>query len=209
MSKLLKGPYMSRITRFWLIICTALIGISGAGLAYGCWSQGFTQNYPPEAYGPFTKMEFFILPVPGAADSVTFAEPTSIFPCPRSSNNWVSTTPNPWYSLLTSTGTQANTAYLTVFFTGPRSSEFDLDFVLWNGNTVTERQEFEWLGGHWASPTGTLIENANGTFSAGDYNRNPLGTSAPIPPTLLLLAPAGLGVLLFRRRLFRTFETIS
>jgi hypothetical protein len=179
------------------MILVSLICSGGATLAWGDWSQDFTQNYPPEACGPFTKMEFFIMP--GAPSSVTFAAPTSIYPSPGSSGNWVSEIPNPDYSFLTSTGAVANNAILTVYFTGPASAKFDLDFVLWNGNSVIERQEFDWLGGYWQSATGVLILNSSGVFDEGTYNRSGNFDPAPIPPTILLFAPAGLGIFLFRK----------
>lgn len=188
---------MLRITKVWLVICIGLICSGGATLAYGDWSQEFTQNYPPEEYGAFTKMEFFIMP--GAPAEVSFAAPTSIYPTPGSSGDWASTIPNSRYSLLTGTGADANTAGVTVFFSGARSDTFDLDFLLWNGNTVVERQEFQWLGSYWATNSGTLILNSTGGFDPGDYDRSE-GTPTPIPSTVLLFAPAGLTLLAFRRR---------
>jgi hypothetical protein len=188
---------MLRITKVWLVICIGLICSGGATLAYGDWSQEFTQNYPPEEYGPFTKMEFFIMP--GAPAGVSFAAPTSISPAPGSSSDWVSTIPNSQYSLLTGTGSGANTASVTVFFSGARSDTFDLDFLLWNGNTVVERQEFQWLGSYWASNSGTLILNSLGGFDPGDYDRSE-GTPTPIPSTILFFGPTGLGFLLLKKR---------
>jgi hypothetical protein len=186
---------MNRIMKVCLSVCIVL-ACSGAGsLAYGCWSQEWTQNYPPEDVGAFTKMEFFIMP--GAPAGVTFAAPTSISPVPGPSNGWTSAIPNPEYSLLT--GPQADSAMVTTYFSGPLSAKFDVDFVLWDGNSVVERQEFRWLGGSWESLGGTMILNSTGGFDSGDYNRS--GTGIPIPSTALLLAPAGLALLLLRKRI--------
>jgi hypothetical protein len=186
---------MGKITIVLSIICIGLMCSGGVPLAYGDWSQQWTQNYPPESEGQFTKMEFFIMP--GAPVGVAFSQPTTISSSPGSSGNWISTIPNTEYSLLTDTGSAAGAATLTTFFSGPRSAVFDLDFVLWNGGQVIETQEFQWLGGYWANPSGTLLVNAAG---GGQYNRNPSSVPTPIPPTILLLAPAGLGVFLLRRR---------
>jgi hypothetical protein len=102
------------------------------------------------------------------------------------------------------TGPQADKAMLTTYFSGPPTATFDLDFVLWDGNSVVERQEFVWLGGSWESPAGSLLLNSTGGFDPGDYNRTGTpGTGVPIPSTALLLAPAGLGLLLLRKRIAR------
>lgn len=182
---------MYRLYKAWVTLCITLVCSGGVTLAYGDWSQAWTQNYPPEAVGPFTKMEFFIMP--GAPPGVTFEAPTSISPAPGSPTGWTSTLPNSAYSLLT--GPQADTALLTTYFSGPRTAKFDLDFVLWNGDSVVERQQFEWLGGHWENPRGTLLSNI-----PGDYNRTG-AVAVPIQSTIFLLAPAGLGVLLLRKRI--------
>lgn len=130
---------MRKKVKVWLTVCIGFVCSGGVTLAYGCWSQEWTQNWPPEAAGPFMKMEFFIMP--GPATGVTFYSATSILPVPGSSNGWTGTIPNSSYSLLT--GPQADTALLTTYFSGPRSAKFDLDFVLWNSGSVIERQEFK------------------------------------------------------------------
>ena len=84
--------------------------------------------------------------MPDAPAGVLFAAPTFISPSPGSFGNRTSTTPNSRYSLLTDTGPDAGEAILTTFFSGPLSAVFELDFVLWNGGSVIERQEFNWLG---------------------------------------------------------------
>jgi len=189
---------MNRIAKVCLSVCIVLACCGAGSLAYGCWSQEWTQNYPPEAYGPFTKIEFFIMP--GSSPGVTFADPTSISPSPGSSSGWTSTLPNSEYSLLT--GPQSDSAILTTYFTGPRRDKFEVDFVLWDGSTVVERQEFDWLGGSWKNPDGTLILNSTGGFDPGDYNRTGAPDAGiPIPSTALVLAPAVLGLLLLRRRI--------
>ena len=192
---------MNRIMKVCLSVCIVLACCGAGTLAYGCWSQEWIQNYPPEDSGPFTKIEFFILPVAGSSSGVTFEAPTSISPLPGSSGGWTSTVPNSEYSLLT--GPQANSAMLTTYFSSPPSVPFDLAFVLWDGSTVVESQQFEWLNGSWANPSGSLILNSSGGFDPGNYNRTgvPSGTGIPIPTTLLLLAPAGLGLLLLRKRI--------
>jgi hypothetical protein len=57
-------------------------------------------------------------------------------------------------------GVLPNSAYSLL--TGPLEAVFDLDFVLWNGTSVVERQEFQWLGGSRANASGTLILNTSG-----------------------------------------------
>jgi hypothetical protein len=154
---------MLRIAKVLLIACIGCLACSNwVTLAYGSWSQEWTQNYSPEAVGPFTKVEFFIMP--DAPTGVAFDAATLISPYPGSSNAWTSVLPNSKYSLLT--GPQANTALLTTYFSGPSTASFSLDFVLWNGRSVVERQEFKWLGGAWEDPHGTLLVN-----TAGNYDR--------------------------------------
>jgi len=185
---------MSRIAKILLTLCIGFACSGGVNLAYGDWSQEWTQNLPPEAVGPFTKMEFFIMP--GASPGVTFEAAASISTAPGSSNGWTSELPSATYSLLT--GSQARTADITTYFSGPTSAQFELDFVLWDGNKVVERQEFKWLGGTWENPNGTLIKNTSGGYDPGSYDS---GAVVPIPSTILLFAPAGLGVFLLRRRI--------
>jgi len=188
-----EGVVMRMISKIWLTACIMLLCSGGMPVAYGDWSQEWTQNYySPETgtIGSFTKMEFFILPVtPGAPVGVTFAKPTMI-----SSIQWISTTPNTSYSLLT--GPALPNADLTTFFFGPKTAKFELDLVLWNGTTELEQQKFDWLGNGWANPSGTAIPfdpyNAK-------YDR---ASVSPIPPTILLVA-AGFSVLLLRRRFFQ------
>jgi hypothetical protein len=158
-------------------------------VAYGYWSQEWTQNYPPEAVGAFTKMEFFIMP--DSPSGVTFAAATLISPAPGSSKGWTSVLPNTKYSLLT--GPLADTACITTYFSSLPSVKFDLDFVLWKGNTVVERQEFKWLGNAWDNPNGTILSNIPGTYDRADP------PPVPIPSTILLLMPACLGVFLLKR----------
>ncbi len=192
---------MNRIMKVCLSVCIVLACWGAGTSAYGCWSQEWIQNYPPEDFGAFTKIEFFIV---GAPRGVTFADPTSISSSPGSSGGWNSLVPNSKYSLLT--GPQADSAALTTYFSGPRTDKFEVDFVLWDGGTVVERQEFKWLGSHWQNPNGTLLYNSSGGFDPGQYNRSgapPEGTGVPIPSTALLLAPAGLGAFLLRRRMTR------
>jgi len=133
--------------------------------------------------------------MPGAAAGVTFAAPTSISSFPGVSNNWTSTLPNPDYSLLIDTDSGANIAVLTTFFSGPPTAKFELDMMVWDDNEVVEREEFKWLGYRWQNPFGIRLPNV-----PGQYDRTPAGAPAPVPPTILLLAPAGLGVFLFRKR---------
>ncbi|MFZ0930734.1 MAG: hypothetical protein WAN11_19150 [Syntrophobacteraceae bacterium] len=187
---------MSRIAKVWVTVFFTLVSCSGATLACADWSLEWTQNYPPEHYGSFTKIEFFIMP--GSTSAVTFDAPASISLAPGSSSGWNSTLPNSDYSVLT--GPSAKTATLTTYFSGPPTANFDLDIVLWNGSTVVERQQFDWLGGSWEKAQGTLILDSSGGFDAGDYNRTS-ETGVPIPSTILLFAPAGLGVLLLRKRI--------
>jgi hypothetical protein len=189
---------MSRIAKICLTACLTLACCSVVTLAHADWSLEWTQNYPPEHYGSFTKIELFILPGPTSpALSVAFDDPTSILLGPGSSSGWTSTIPNSDYSLLT--GPLSKSATLTTYFSGPPTANFDLDFVVWNGSTVIERQDFEWLGGTWANSKGTLLLNSSGGFGPGDYDRT--GAGIPIPSTVLLLAPAGLGVFLLRKRI--------
>ncbi|MGO9018919.1 MAG: hypothetical protein ACLQVJ_11270 [Syntrophobacteraceae bacterium] len=182
---------MSRIAKVWVTVFFTLVCCSGVTLACADWSLEWTQNYPPEHYGSFTKIEFFIMP--GSTSVVTFDAPASISLAPGSSSGWNSTLPNSDYSLLT--GPSAKTATLTTYFSGPPTSTFDLDIVIWDGTSVAERQEFEWTGSAWGNPEGTLLLD-----SPGDYNRTS-ETGIPIPSTILLFAPAGLGVLLLRKRI--------
>ena len=56
---------------------------------------------------------------------------------------------------------------LTTYFSGPLSAKFDVDFVLWDGNTVVERQEFEWLGGSLAKPEWDPDTKLNRGFRSG------------------------------------------
>jgi hypothetical protein len=189
---------MNRIMKVCLSVCIVFACCGAGTSAFGYWSQEWTQNFPPEDFGAFTKIEFFIIDAPRG---VTFEAPTSISLSPGSSGGWTSIIPNSEYSLLT--GPQADSATLTTYFTGPRRDKFEVDFVLWDGDTVVERQEFKWLGGHWQNPNGTLILDSSGGFDPGQYNRTgaPVGTGIPIPSTALLIAPAGLGLLLLRRRI--------
>jgi hypothetical protein len=69
---------------------------------------------------------------------------------------------------------------------------FTLDFVLWNGNTVVEHQEFTYVDGQWDGTYGTPLLN-----TPGQYNRS----GVPIPGTILLLAPAAVGLLGLKKRL--------
>jgi hypothetical protein len=187
---------MHRVVKVFLTVCIGFVCSGAVTSAFGDWSQEWTQNYPPEAVGSFTKMEFFIMP--GSSSAVTFEAAASISPDPGSSTGWTSVVPNSRYSLLT--GPQADTAVPTTYFPGPPKAVFDPDFVLWNGNSVVERQEFKWLGGAWKNPHGKLIKNASGGYDPGGYDRT--GADAvPIQSTILLLAPAGLGVFLIRRRI--------
>lgn len=171
--------------KLWLTLC---IGLAWSGVvtpAHADWSQEWTQNYSPEVTGPFTKMEFLIMP--GATGGVTFKSPTSISSSSGSATAWTSELSNSECSFLT--GSMLDSAVLRTYFSGPSSAVFNLEFILWNGNSIIERQEFKWLGGHWQNPRGTLLEN------------DPVAPPVPIPPTILLLAPAGLGVFLLRKRL--------
>src|SRR5208337_971551 len=158
---------MNRIMKVCLSVCIVLACWGIGTSAYGCWSQEWTQNFPPEDFGAFTKIEFFII---GAPRGVSFAAPTSISISPGSSGGWTSMVPNSKYSLLT--GPQADSTNLMTYFSGPRTDKFEVDFVCWDGGTVVERQEFKWLGGHWQNPNGTLIYNPSGGFDPGQYNRS-------------------------------------
>ncbi len=182
---------MNRMTKALATVCLTFVCCCGATLAYGDWSQGWTQNYFPEAFGPFTKIEFFIMP--GAPAGVSFEAATSI----KTSKGWTSVLTNPAYSVLT--GPKATTAFMTTYFTGPTTAKFDVDFVLWDGNTVVERQEFDWLGGTWKNPQGALIKNASGGYDPGEYNRSSSGSVVPVPSAVLLLLPACFGILLLRK----------
>jgi len=177
------------------VFVTTLMGTC----AFGSWSQDWTQNSPPENSGPFTAMEFFIMP--GSAD-VTFSGPSDISAFQGSSQvTWSSSIPRVQYSLLT--GPMADTAVITTYFSSPVSSDFLLDFVLWNGALVSERQEFKWVGGHWDSVYGTLLTNSTGGFDPGTYDRtNTVGVSSasPVPTTVFLLGPSLLGLLYAGRR---------
>jgi hypothetical protein len=184
---------MRRIVKVCLTVCIAFVCSGWVTLACGDWSQEWTQNYLPEAVGRFTKMEFFIMP--GASDGVTFEAATSISPVPGASNGWTSVLPNSGYSLLT--GPRAKRALLTTYFSGPPTAVFELDFVLWNGNSVVERQEFKWLGGAWENPRGKLLKNASGGYDRGGYDRS--ASVVPIPSSILLLLPAFIGILFLRK----------
>jgi hypothetical protein len=140
-------------------------------------------------------MEFFIMP--GAPAGVSFEAATSVSPAPGSSSGWTSVLPNSTYSLLT--GSEADTAVTTTYFTGPATAVFDVDFVLWEGTSVVERQEFEWLGGYWENPEGTLVKNTSGGYDPGGYNRSPSPSAVPAPSAVLLLMPACFGIVLFRK----------
>ncbi len=189
------GSRMYRLYKAWVTVLLTLVFSGGVTFAYGDWSQEWSQNFPPEDVGAFTKMEFFIMP--GASPGVTFEAPSSILTAQGSSTGWNSTVPNSAYSLLT--GPPTNSAYVTTFFSGPSTATFALDFVLWDGNSVVERQEFKWVGGAWKNTQGALLLSTTGGYSAGAYNRT--GEGIPIPSTILLFAPAGLGVFLLRRRI--------
>jgi hypothetical protein len=192
---------MYRLYKAWVTVLLTLVCSGWVTLAYGYWSQEWSQNFPPEDVGAFTKMEFFIMP--GASPGVTFAAPSSILPVlGSSSTGWTSTIPNSAYSLLT--GPPTDTAYVTTFFSGPSTATFTLDFVLWDGNSVIERQAFKWVGGSWQNQQGSLLLSATGGYSAGQYNRSE--ETIPIPSTVLLFVPAGLGVLLVRRRIGQNSE---
>jgi hypothetical protein len=86
---------------------------------------------------------------------------------------------------------------LTTYFSGPPTAVFELDFVLWNGNSVVERQEFKWLGGAWENPRGKLLKNASGGYDRGGYDRS--ASVVPIPSSILLLLPAFIGILFLRK----------
>jgi hypothetical protein len=195
----------------WLIISIGLILSSGAPLAYGDWSQEWIVSYRPEKdvfsgnsspvwggiccpynnLGTFTQVEFFIMP--DATPGVTFEADTRILGSPKSFAGWTSVLPNSTYSLLA--GPEVDKAYLMIYFSGPRTAKFELDMLVWDDNKVVEREEFKWLGGHWQSPFGTLLPNV-----PGQYDRTSVGAPAPVPPSILLFAPAGLWVFLLRRR---------
>jgi hypothetical protein len=114
---------------------------------------------------------------------------------------WSNSIPNAKYSLLT--GPIADKAFVTTYFSSPVSSDFTLDFVLWNGNKVSERQEFKWDDGHWDSVYGTLLTNGTGGFDPGKYDRTStieVSSTTPVPATVFLLGPALLLILYARRR---------
>jgi hypothetical protein len=189
---------MVRIAKVFLFLGIGFLAYSyWATPAAASWSQEWTQNYPPENVGPFTQIEFFIMP--GAPTGVAFEAVTSISPDTGSAGDWTSVVPNAMYSLLT--GPTANSAYLTTYFSGPSTASFTLDFVLWNGSSVVERQEFQWLGGAWEDPNGTLLSNV-----PGDYNRDDIASGSgppslvPILSSILLLGPVGVGIFIIRRR---------
>ncbi len=172
------------------IFFTTLVGTS----AFGSWSQEWTGNYPLEAPGSFTAIEFIIMP---GSPGVTFSEPSGISAFAGSSQViWNSPIPYAGYSLLT--GPMADNAVMTTWFSSPASTGFTLGFVLSDGGKVSEKLEFQWTGGHWDSVYGSLLTNNTGGFgpvtSVGANNIVP-SSLTPVPATLFLLGPALLGVL--------------
>ena len=124
---------MSRIAKICLTACLTLACCSVVTLACADWSLEWTQNFAPEHYGSFTKVEFFITPViPNAPTLVAFDDPMSILPDPGSSSGWTSTIPNSDYSLLT--GPLAKTATRRLIF--PARSHPPLTWTLSYGTAA-------------------------------------------------------------------------
>jgi hypothetical protein len=171
-----------------LVAVICLPGVASAYLTGGTWIETGAQT----GYAPFTKIEVF-------ADASTTLTGVVLFGL--SAPGWTNTLVNPRYSV--AEGPPPGSVLFTWQFPDPGNQYREIEYLVWNGDTLNSQQHLVFNQSGWYVPSGTGSWGYYQGDGVNDYYHNPLPSSshAPLPPTVLLLGTGLLGLIGLRRKL--------
>lgn len=166
------------------VICQP--GMASAYLTGGTWIETGAET----GSAPFTKIEVF------ADDSTTL---TDVVLYGLSDTGWTNTLVNSKYSV--AEGSPPGYVLFTWQFPDPGTQIREIEYLVWNGDTLNSQQHLAFDQSGWYVPSGTRQWGYYEGDGVHDFSGDPLPSKSPtpIPPTLLLLGSALVGLGLLRR----------
>lgn len=166
-------------------------GVASAYLTGGTWMETGAET----GYAPFTKIEVF-------ADASTTL--TDVVLYGLSALGWTNTLVNPRYSV--AEGPPPGSVLFTWQFPDPGLQYREIEYLVWNGDTLNSQQHLIFNQNGWYVPPGTGSWGYYPGDGVQDFYENPLPSSfpVPLPPTVLLLCTGLLGLIGLRRKFGRS-----
>ena len=148
-----------------VIIC--LPGTASAYLTGGTWIETGAET----GYAPFTKIEVF-------ADADTTL--TDVVLYGLSASGWANSLVNPKYAV--AEGPAPGSVTFTWQFPDPGSTYREIEYLVWNGDTLNSQQHLVFNQSGWYVPSGTGSWGYYQGNEGQDFYQNPLPSSSPVPP---------------------------
>jgi hypothetical protein len=167
------------------VIC--LPGVASAYITGGTWIETGAET----GSHSFTKIEIF-------ADAATTL--TDVVLYGLSASTWTNTLVNSHYSV--AQGTYTGSVTFTWQFPDPGNQYREIEYLVWNGDTLLSQQHLAFNQSGWYVPEGTGSWGYYPGDGVHDFSGNPLPSSshAPIPASLVLLGTGLVGLIGLRRK---------
>jgi hypothetical protein len=161
-------------------------GVASAYLTGGTWIETGAET----GYAPFTKIEVF-------ADASTTL--TDVVLYGLTAPGWTNTLVNPRY--VVAQGPPPGYVLFTWQFPDPGDQYREIEYLVWNGNTLNSQQHLIFNQSGWYVPIGTGSYGYYPGDGVTDFYDNSLPSTshAPLPTTVLLLGTGLLALIGLRR----------
>ncbi|OGR25120.1 MAG: hypothetical protein A2139_00065 [Desulfobacca sp. RBG_16_60_12] len=170
-----------------LAVNICLPGVASAYITGGTWMETGAET----GSAAFTKIEVF-------ADAATTL--TDVVLYGFSASTWTNTLVNAHYSV--AQGTYTGSVTFTWQFPDPGSQYREIEYLVWNGDTLLSTQHLAFNQYGWYVPAGTGSWGYYPGDGVNDFYNDPLPSSshAPIPASLVLLGTGLVGLIGLRRK---------